>query len=162
MDYSCQVSLSVGFPRREHWSGLPFPSSGDLPDPGIEPPGLLHCRQILYCLSQGHVQKERNHPGLRRPSHTWSTIIVYSLCWTGHLDTLMQTTGHTPSLPGNKPYSQVSPSGVCLTRFFSFPSCPLDPRMLPTQALQSMTTVAVGKSLQLSHATWRSGSRNIK
>ena len=25
------------FPRQEHWSGLPFPSPGDLPDPGIEP-----------------------------------------------------------------------------------------------------------------------------
>ena len=28
---------SMGFPRPEYWSGLPFPSSGDLPDPGIEP-----------------------------------------------------------------------------------------------------------------------------
>ena len=27
----------MGFSRREHWSGLPFPSPGDLPDPGIEP-----------------------------------------------------------------------------------------------------------------------------
>jgi len=25
------------FPKQEHWSGLPFPSPGDLPDPGIEP-----------------------------------------------------------------------------------------------------------------------------
>ena len=32
-----QASLSMGFSRREHWSGLPFPSSGDLPNPGIEP-----------------------------------------------------------------------------------------------------------------------------
>ena len=29
--------LSLGFPRQEYWSGLPFPSPGDLPDPGIEP-----------------------------------------------------------------------------------------------------------------------------
>ena len=29
--------LSVGFPRQEYWSGLPFPSPGYLPDPGIEP-----------------------------------------------------------------------------------------------------------------------------
>ena len=29
-----QMSLSVGFPRQEHWSGLPFHSPGDLPDPG--------------------------------------------------------------------------------------------------------------------------------
>ena len=29
--------LSMGFFRQEHWSGLPFPSPEDLPDPGIEP-----------------------------------------------------------------------------------------------------------------------------
>ena len=40
----------VGFSRQQYWRGLPFPSPGDLPDPGIEP-GLLHCRQILYWLS---------------------------------------------------------------------------------------------------------------
>ena len=28
--------LSTGFPRQEYWSGLPFPSLGDLPEPGIE------------------------------------------------------------------------------------------------------------------------------
>ena len=32
-----RVPLSVGFPRQEYWSGLPFPSPGDLPDPGIKP-----------------------------------------------------------------------------------------------------------------------------
>ena len=45
-----QAPLSMGFSRQEYWSGLPFPSPGDLPDLGIEP-GLLHCRQMLYCLS---------------------------------------------------------------------------------------------------------------
>ena len=29
--------LSLGFSRQEHWSGLPFPSPGDLPNPGIKP-----------------------------------------------------------------------------------------------------------------------------
>ena len=32
-----QAPLSIGFSRQEFWSGLPFPSPGDLPDPGIEP-----------------------------------------------------------------------------------------------------------------------------
>ena len=32
-----QASLSVGFSRQEYWSGVPFPSPEDLPDPGIEP-----------------------------------------------------------------------------------------------------------------------------
>ena len=38
--FSCsarQAPLSTRFSRQEHWSGLPFPSPGDLPDPGIKP-----------------------------------------------------------------------------------------------------------------------------
>ena len=31
-----QALPSMGFSRQEHWSGLPFPSPGDLPNPGIE------------------------------------------------------------------------------------------------------------------------------
>ena len=34
---ACQAPLSMGFPRQEYWTGLPFPSPGDLPDPGIKP-----------------------------------------------------------------------------------------------------------------------------
>ena len=34
---ACQAPLSMGFSRREYWSGLPFLSPEDLPDPGIEP-----------------------------------------------------------------------------------------------------------------------------
>ena len=33
---ACQAPLSMGFSRQEYWSGLPFPSPGDLPNPGIE------------------------------------------------------------------------------------------------------------------------------
>ena len=38
-----------GFSRQEHWSGLPCPPPGNLPDPGIKPVSLhlLHCRQIF-------------------------------------------------------------------------------------------------------------------
>ena len=32
-----QALLSMGFPRQEYWSGLPFPSPGNLPDPGMKP-----------------------------------------------------------------------------------------------------------------------------
>ena len=41
--------LSVGFPRQGYCSGLPFPSPGDLPDPGIKPASYSLGRQILYC-----------------------------------------------------------------------------------------------------------------
>ena len=51
MDCSPLAPLFIGFSRQEYWSQLPCPSSGDLPNSGIEP-GLLHCRQILYHLSQ--------------------------------------------------------------------------------------------------------------
>ena len=34
---ACQAPLSIGFSKQEYWSGLPFPSPQDLPDPGIEP-----------------------------------------------------------------------------------------------------------------------------
>ena len=56
-----QAPLSMGFPRQEYWSWLPFPPPGDLPNPGIEltfpalaggffttePPGKLILLQIL-------------------------------------------------------------------------------------------------------------------
>ena len=37
---ACQASLSMVFSRPEYWSELPFPTPGDLPDPGIEPASL--------------------------------------------------------------------------------------------------------------------------
>ena len=38
---ACQVPVSMGFPRQESQSGLPFPSPEDLPHPGIEPTSLI-------------------------------------------------------------------------------------------------------------------------
>ena len=56
MDCSPQTPPSMGFSRQGYWSELPFPSLGDLPDPGLNP-GLPHCRQRLYCLShQGNKE----------------------------------------------------------------------------------------------------------
>ena len=48
---ACQPPLSIGFPRQESWSSLPFSTPGDLPDPGIKPASpasLLYCRHILF------------------------------------------------------------------------------------------------------------------
>ena len=41
-----QAPLSMGFSRQEYWSGLPFPSPGNFPDPGIKPrsPALIDRR----------------------------------------------------------------------------------------------------------------------
>ena len=46
-----QAPLSMEFSRQEYWSGLPFPTLGVFLTQGSNP-GLLHCRQILYCLNQ--------------------------------------------------------------------------------------------------------------
>ena len=50
---ACQAHLSIEFSRQEYWSRLPFPSLGDLPDPGIESMSHVSCigRWVLYQLS---------------------------------------------------------------------------------------------------------------
>ena len=37
INVTCQAPVSMGFSRQEYWGGLPFPSSGNLPNPGIKP-----------------------------------------------------------------------------------------------------------------------------
>ena len=61
---ACQTSLSMEVSRQEYWSGLPFPTSGDLPDPGIEPPSSVSpaLQQIVYSLSH------RGSPLLLKPT----------------------------------------------------------------------------------------------
>ena len=54
---ACQVSLSTRFSRQEEWSGLPFPSPRDLPDPWIK--HLLYCRWILYHWATREAQKPK-------------------------------------------------------------------------------------------------------
>ena len=39
--WTCQAPLSMGFSGQEHWSGLPCPPPGDLPNPGMEPRSLM-------------------------------------------------------------------------------------------------------------------------
>ena len=39
---ACQAPLSMGFSRQKYWRGLPYPSPGDLPNPGIEPASLKY------------------------------------------------------------------------------------------------------------------------
>ena len=46
-----QAPLSVGFSRQEYWSGLPFPSPGDLLDPGIELGSPALSVDSLLCLT---------------------------------------------------------------------------------------------------------------
>ena len=54
-----QAPPSMGFFRREYWSGLPFPSPGDLPDPGMEPESPVSpiWQVVLYPLSHQRSPK---------------------------------------------------------------------------------------------------------
>ena len=58
---ACQVPLSMEFSRQESWSGLPFPSPGDLSDPGIEP--------MSPALAGGLFTTEP--PGRPSPHYSW-------------------------------------------------------------------------------------------
>ena len=53
---ACQPPLSIRFPRQENWSGLPFPSPGDLTNLGIElgSPGKVHARRMVLANFQLH------------------------------------------------------------------------------------------------------------
>ena len=54
MDCSLPGSSIHGISQQKYWSGLPFPSPGNLPDSGVEL-ALRHCRQILYHLSHQEI-----------------------------------------------------------------------------------------------------------
>ena len=43
---ACLAPVFMGFSRQEHWSGLPFPSPGDIPNPGMETMSLLSPAQL--------------------------------------------------------------------------------------------------------------------
>ena len=87
LDCSLQASLSVGFSRREYWSGLPCPPPGDLPDPGIEsassmssalagglitlmPPGSV-CTRVPACNSGGG----RGNP----LQYSWASLLAQTV-----------------------------------------------------------------------------------
>ena len=59
-----QAPPSVGFSRQEYWSGLPFPSPGDLPNPGIEPRSPALPADALPPEPPGktHMKEQANKP----------------------------------------------------------------------------------------------------
>ena len=56
-----QAPPPMGFSRQEYWSGLPFPSPGDLPDPGIEPRSPALQADALSSEPPGKNHIERDH-----------------------------------------------------------------------------------------------------
>ena len=62
-----QAPLSMEFSRQEYWSGLPFPSPGDLPDPGIEPRSSALWADALTSESPGKPKVSQSCPTLCDP-----------------------------------------------------------------------------------------------
>ena len=65
-----QAPPSMGFSRQEYWSGLPFPSPGDLPDPGIEPRSPAFQADALTSEPPGGSERERQISHV--VTHTWN------------------------------------------------------------------------------------------
>ena len=70
---ACQAPLSMRFPRQEYWCGLPFPSPGDLPDPGIEPTSPAPQADSL----------SRAPPG--KPNKSYLVLVAPPPLWRAHL-----------------------------------------------------------------------------
>ena len=54
---ACQVPLFMGLSRQEYWNGLPFPSPGDIPDPGFKPVSLALPANSLSSEAQGRPKQ---------------------------------------------------------------------------------------------------------
>ena len=78
---ACQVPLSTGFSRQEHWSRLPFPSPGNLPDPGIEPgsPALQANSSWLSHQELTYVAFKKKKK--RRQNLLWQLCYIFGLPW---------------------------------------------------------------------------------
>ena len=62
-----QAPPSLGFSRQEYWSGLPCPSPGDLPNPGIEPGSPALQADSLSLSHQGSIKRSHNN---KKPLHS--------------------------------------------------------------------------------------------
>ena len=74
-----QAPLSIGFSRQEYWSGLPFPSPGDLPNPGIEPRSTALQAECFTVRATGEYfhymnMSQKEYPVVR------GTFSIYFLC----------------------------------------------------------------------------------
>ena len=110
---ACQVPLSMGFSRQEHWSGLPWPPPGDLPDPGIEPTSLAYLalaggfltteppgKPVAY-IRGSHWSQRRlgsSSSGEILPSSGWRAgVLNKELTWSGTYMRPEWTGGHWTS-----------------------------------------------------------------
>ena len=112
----------MGFPRQQYWSGLPFPSPGDLPDPGIKPASPALERDSLPPSHQGslclHAKSLQSCPILCDPmdcSPPGSSI--HGILQTKILEWVAMPSSRGSSRPRNQ--TRVSCSSSVADRFFT-------------------------------------------
>ena len=77
-----QAPLSVGFPRQAYWSGLPFPSPGDLPDPGIKPEYSALAGGFFTAEPWGKPINQLYLNIMEKEIATHSHILAWEIPWT--------------------------------------------------------------------------------
>ena len=116
MDCSHQALLSMGFPRQEYWSGLPFPSPGDLPDRGIDPVSLRSPALAGGFFTTGATWDAPLT--LRGDNYCVACVPKPSSCQSGQNKTFPELTclpGPFPFLMLLHPFFKVSPENRILT-----------------------------------------------
>ena len=93
VDVAHQAPLSMEFSRQEYWSGLPFPSPGDLPGSAIEPVSLASPALAEWSLPLSHLESPSTPEAVNKPpccltafvSIEWLSLIflplVHHACW---------------------------------------------------------------------------------
>ena len=94
---ACQAPLSMGFSRQEYWSGLPFPSPEDLPDPGIEPGSpVLQADTLPFELVTGKTLRVDKYPDRLRsemsPGISYLEMQIKTIYTNGNKGKLRQQT----------------------------------------------------------------------
>ena len=107
---ACQALLSMGFSRQEYWSGLPFPSPADLPNPGVKP-----ASHISSALARRFFTT----------SATWETYVAIISLSKRDLRGLLKGSEGTESLTFNIPFISM---GGLLETHIALEVWSLDPR----------------------------------
>ena len=71
----------MAFSRQEYWSGLPFPSPGDLPYPGIEPRSPALQADALTSEPPGKCTEEKNFLLRKMTFYLFNFYDLFWLCW---------------------------------------------------------------------------------
>ena len=110
----------MGFSRQECWSGLPFPSPGDLPDPGIEPRSPTLQRDVLASEPPGGLDSDKEYPIVTKSMYEilWLCFInFFCLKWDRESSVNI---GFKNFIAARSPSLAWVVTGFCLFFFFSF------------------------------------------